>query len=184
MDPMADETDDTIDERLASIQRRAQSFVDLLRDGDEVFITCDAGEVQVDESYRSKFERKHTKLFGRMLSVEAQLNTGWFPYLAALLLVGGFIFGLPLRWWDGILGAAVCEGLQSWIFYLSAPVVILYLAHLGCKQWQKFVYRKHRQELADLIAAEQLDRDVLLVMLRDEEELETVIHQMKLDAVK
>ena len=34
----------------------------------------------------------------------------------------------------------------------------------------------------DLIAAEKLDRDVMLVMLRDEDDLGSVVHKLKLDA--
>lgn len=178
---MADDADDTLDERLESIMRRAENFRELLRDGDEVTIGLLDGEVHVEESYRSKFERQHPKLFGRMLAMEAQMHTGWFPYFLALVLVSVFIFGLPLRWWDGIFGEAVCEHAQNWAFYILAPLALLYLAYLICGRWQKVIYRRNRQVLADLIAADRLDRDVLLVMLRDDGELDHVLHQLKLD---
>ena len=79
---MADETEDALDERIESIGRRAENFRELLRDGDEVTIAYQDGEVRVEESYRSKFERKHAKLFGRMLSIEAQMDAGLFPYFS------------------------------------------------------------------------------------------------------
>ena len=178
---MADESDDTLDERLESIQRRAEGFRELLKDGDEVTIAYQDGEVHVEESYRSRFERMHPKLFGRMLSIEAQMAPGYVPYFAALMLAGIFILGLHLKWWDGMLGETVSDVLQNWWFYIVAPCILLYLAHLGCGQWQKYVYRRCRQGLVELIAADHLDRDVLLVTLRDEEELENVVYQLKLD---
>src|ERR1700730_5296910 len=91
---MADETDDTLDERLESIQRRAENFREMLKDGDEVLIALQDGEMRVEESYRSKFERQHPKLFGRLLSIEAQLDAGLLPYFAALILSGGVIICL------------------------------------------------------------------------------------------
>jgi hypothetical protein len=179
---MADESEDTLDERFESIQRRAENFRELLKDGDEVTIAYEDGEVRVEESYRSKFERKHPKLFGRLLGIEAQMNAGWSPYVAALMPIGVFIFGLPLKWWDGVLGEAVCEQLQSWWFYIAAPCAVLYLAQLGCMRWDRYVYRRNRAGLLELIAAEKLDRDALLLMLRDESDLDIVVYQLKLDA--
>jgi hypothetical protein len=178
---MADESEDTLDERLDSIHRRAENFRDLLKDGEEVTIAYQDGEVHVEESYRSKFERKHPKLFGRLLSIEAQMDAGWFLYFAVLMLVGGFIFGLQLKWWDGVLGEAVSEQLQSWWFYVVAPAIFLYLARLGCARWEAHIYQRNRLDLMDLIAAAELDRDVLLVMLRDEGDLENVVYRLKLD---
>jgi hypothetical protein len=179
---MADEPEEALDERIERIQRRAENFRELLRDGDEVTIACQDGEVHVEESYRSKFERKHPKLFGRMLSIEAQMDAGLFPYFAALVLTGVIIFGLSLAWWDGVLGGSVGSALNAWWFYIVLPLVLLYFARLGCGRWEAQVYRRNRGELMDLLAAEKLDRDVLLVMLREEDDLTNVVHKLKLDA--
>jgi hypothetical protein len=179
---MADEPEETLDERIERIQRRAENFRELLRDGDEVTIAYQDGEVRVEESYRSKFERKHAKLFGRMLSIEAQMDAGLLPYAAALVVTGVIIFGLSLSWWDGILSDKVGVALNAWWFYIVLPLVLLYLARLGSGRWEASVYRRNRSELMDRIAAEKLDRDVLLVMLRDEDDLTSVVHKLKLDA--
>jgi hypothetical protein len=178
---MADDTDDTLDERIQSIQRRAEGFRELLSDGDEVTIAYQDGGISVSESYRSKFERNHPKLFGRMLAIEAQMEPGYFPYFAGLMLAGAFLFGLHLSWWDGVIGAAASTLLQGWWFPFIAVAVILYLARLGCKRWQKFVYRRNRQTLLDLIVAEKLARDVLLVNLRFLGEVDNLLYQIKLD---
>lgn len=179
---MANESEEALDERIERIQRRAENFRELLRDGDEVTIAYQDGEVRVEESYRSKFERAHAKLFGRMLSIETQMDAGLFPYFGALVLTGVIIFGLSLRWWDDVLTEAVCLELNAWWFYIVLPLVMLYVARLGCGRWEARAYRRNRRELMDLIAAEKLDRDVLLVMLRDEEDLRSVVHKLKLDA--
>lgn len=179
---MADDTDDALSERIQRIQRRAQNFLEFLRDGDELIIACEDGEVHVDESYRSKFERTHAKLFGRMLAIEAQMDTGMLPYFAALVLTGVLIFGLSVGWWDAILSERVSAALNAWWLYIILPLALLYLARLACSRYQTHIYRKNRRDLMDLIAAEKLDRDVLLVMLRDEEDLRSIVHRLKLDA--
>jgi hypothetical protein len=180
---MADNAEDTLDDRLEVLQRRAENFRELLKDGEEVTIALADGQMHVEESYRSKFERKHPKLFGRMMSVEAQMDAGWSPYVVALAVSGSVLFGLPLHWWDAVVGEAVVEQLNGWWFFIVLPMAVLYVAHAVCGQWEKMAYRRNRKELLELIGAEQLDRDVLLVMLRDEDELVHVVHQLKLDKV-
>ena len=179
---MADDMEEALDERLERIQRRAENFRELLRDGDEVTIAYQDGEVHVEESYRSKFERAHAKLFGRMLSIEAQMDAGLLPYFVALVLSGGVIFGLSLGWWDGVFSENVCVALNAWWFYIVLPLAFLFLARVGCGRWEALIYRRRRRELMAQIAAENLDRDVLLVMLRDESDLRLVVHHLKLDA--
>src|SRR5262245_45403572 len=179
---MADDAEDTLDDRLESLQRRADNFRELLKDGEEVTIALADGEMRVEESYRSKFERKHPKLFGRMLAIEAQMDAGWSAYVVALAISGVVLFGLQLRWWDGIVGEAVATALDGWWFYVVLPAALLYVAHVANWCWAKIGYRRNRKELIDLIAAEQLDRDVLLVMLRDEDELDRVVRHLKLDS--
>lgn len=178
---MTDEIEDPIEKRLETMQRRAENFRDLLKDDEEIIISLDHGDVRVDESYRSRFERKHPKLFGRMLSIETQIDAGFFPYFAALLLTGILIVGLHLGWWESVIGKDLSDYLQSWWLYLVLPIFLLYLARLFCARWEKYVYRRNRGQLLELIAAEQIDRDVLMVMLRDEGELENVLYHLKLD---
>jgi hypothetical protein len=178
---MSNEPEEALEDRIDRMQRRAENFRDLLKEGEEITITFFDGKMKVEESYRAQFERKHSKLFGRMLSVEAQLNTGWVPYFLGLVVVGVVLFGLQLGWWESGLGKNVCDNLNSYWFYLVLPAAVLYLMSLGCGQWQKWAYRRHRLDLLDLIAAEKLDRDVLLVMMRDLEDLDRLILELKLD---
>jgi hypothetical protein len=179
---MSNESDEALEDRLERIQRRAENFRELLKDGEEVTIACQDGEMRIDESYRSKFERKHAKLYGRLMSVEAQMSAGLTPYVFGLASVIVVIFGLQLEWWEPIVGPRVCELLNRWWFYVVLPAFVLYLMYLACGRWGKYVYRWHRKNLLALIAAEALDRDILLVMLRDEADLDDVIRELKLDA--
>jgi hypothetical protein len=179
---MSTESDDALDDRLERIQIRAQNFRELLKDGEEVTIAFQDGEVHCEESYRSKFERQHPKLYGRLMSIDAQMAAGFSPYVFGLAVVGVVLFGLQLGWWTEILGERVCELLNGMWFFIAAPLFVGYLMYLACRRWGKYVYRHNRAELLDLIAASKLDRDVLLVMLRDEPDLDAVIHELKLDA--
>jgi hypothetical protein len=178
---MADNTDDTLDERLDTILRRAESFRELLTDGDEVTIAFQDGELHVEESYRSKFERKHPKLFGRMLAIEAQLEPSYLAAFAAMLLAAGLLFTLHVGWWEDVVGPTASTLLQGWWFTLIVPCFFLYLARLVGACWQTIIYRRNRPALFDLIATDQLDRDILLVMLRDDGEVDRVLRQLKLD---
>jgi hypothetical protein len=182
---MADEPDDTaLDERIESIQRRAENFRELLKEGDEVTITFEDGEMHVEESYRSKFERKHPKLYGRMLSLELQLDAGFFAYLGVLVLASGFIIGLHRGWWDVVIGEGFPAFLLDhwWWPYIALPIVTLYAARQVCARYEKHVYGRQRQALLDLIAAEGLDRDTLVVTLRGNTEVENVVYYLRLDA--
>ena len=90
--------------------------------------------------------------------------------------------GLQLGWWDADPGhERVCDLLNGMWFFIAAPMFVGYLMYLAGRQWGKYVYRRNRSDLLELIAAAKLDRDVLLVMLRDESDLDAVIHELKLD---
>jgi hypothetical protein len=178
---MSDETDETIEDRIERLQRRAENFRELLEDGDEITVALMDGEMRVAESYRSQFERKHPKLFGRLLSIEAMMRANWSPYVIALLAIGVLLLGLQLSWWEGVLGTELNALLNTWWFYLIATASVLYLAFVARGQWGRIIYRRHRRALQELIAQENLDRDVLVVMLRDEELIEHVVYELKLD---
>jgi hypothetical protein len=166
---MSTESDDALDERLERIHIRAQNFRELLKDGEEITIAFQDGEVHCDESYRSKFERQHPKLYGRLMSIDAQMAAGFSPYVFGLAIVSVVFVGLQFGGW---LDPAT---------FLAVPLFVGCLIYLVCRRWGKYVYRRNRAELLELIAAAKLDRDVLLVMLRDESELDAVIHELKLD---
>jgi hypothetical protein len=180
--PMLDEPDEeTLDDRLERIQRRAENFRELLKDGDEVTIACLDGDLHVEESYRSQLERKSPKLYGRMLSVEAQMETGLVPYFVAMIAAGLFFFGLQLSWWNSVLNDDVQDLMNRWWFFIALPLLLVFITHRGVRLWERAIYRKNRQDLLDLIAEAKLDRDTLVVMLRDDDEVGGVVRELKLD---
>ena len=179
---MFNDPEEALEERLERIQLRAENFRELLKDGEEVTIAYQDGEMHVEESYRSRFERSHPKLYGRLMSIEAQMIAGLTPYVVGLIVAGVVIVGFQLDWWDWCLPASLATMLNRVWFYIALTLLIAYAMYLACRRWEKFVYRRNRRELHALIAADKLDRDVLLVMLRDEADLDVVIHALKLDA--
>ena len=172
---MPNESEDALEDRLERIQRRAENFRELLKDGEEVTIACQDGEMHIEESYRSKFERSHPKLYGRLMSMEAQMVAGLTPYVLGLIASGGVIFGFQLDWWEPLLGVRVCDLLNRVWFYIVLPLLISFLMYHVCRWWERHVYRRHRAELLALNGGENLDREVLLVMLRDEADLDVVV---------
>ncbi len=84
---MVEESEEALEDRMKQLQRRAENFRELLKEGEEVTIAYFDGEMMVEESYRSQFERTHPKLFGRMLSIEAQLDLGWGAYFVGMIVV-------------------------------------------------------------------------------------------------
>ncbi len=178
---MSDDLDDALDERIETMQRRAENFRELLREGEEITISLLDGEMAVDESFRSQLERKHPKLYGRLMSVEAQLRPGWLPYFLGLVAVIAVIVTLQLPWSKSLLGDDLHGVMNGWWFYLVLPPATLYLVKVGCGLWQKREFRTHRVELLELVARAGLDRDLLLVMLQDNADLESVTLELKLD---
>ena len=88
---------------------------------------------------------------------------------------------MHLSWSESLLGTDLHGILKNWWFFIALPPAVLYLVSLGCGQWQKRIFRGHRAELMELIADAKLDRDTVLVMLRDVGDLDAVVQELKLD---
>ena len=179
---MADEADETLDERLERGTAGPRIFATSSRTAKKSPSDSSTARCSSRNRYRGQFERKHAKLFGRMLSIETQMDAGLFPYFAGLILSGVAIFGLQLDVAADWLDAKVSDLLNRWWFYVALPLTMSFLMYLLSGQWEKWIYRRHREALAELIQAEKLDRDVMLVMLRDEDrDLTRLVHALKLD---
>src|SRR5687768_2056116 len=99
---MADES--TPEEKLERVRRFAENLRDTLQDGDEFTIHYADGEVHVDESRFSKLRAGHPRLYGRLLSLETQLEGGCAAYAFAGGAGVAFVFGLHVGWWEGVIG--------------------------------------------------------------------------------
>jgi hypothetical protein len=173
--------DETQEERLGRIQRWAENLRDVLKDGDEIVVRLLEGQVQVEESAFSKFQAAYPRLWGRLSSLDAQMETGCGLYVAAFVGVSAVCVGIHRQWWLDALGADLNETLDAWWFYLVLFGLAVFAASQAYEWQERRVYRRGRAELHALMADETLDRDTLLPLLADSPELERVIKQLKLD---
>src|SRR4051812_45501871 len=90
-----------------------------LEDGERYTVFCEEGEVYVSEAETSVCSVLHPRLYGRLLSLNTQLDEagaglGRLP----MLLVLGFSVGLHLHLLDDWLGPRVVDRIDSVWFYI------------------------------------------------------------------
>ncbi len=179
---MSDDANETLDARMERLRRRAETFRDLLDDGDVITVAKDEGEIHVGEIVQSRLERQHPKLYGRLLAIEAQLTPGMAPVVATAAFFGAFVLGLQTGWWEPIFGQTACDALNQWWFWAIELLIVWYVIRSISRLYRKKIYNDNRNELAACITAEGLDRDILLVILLDHDDLAIVTHALKLDS--
>lgn len=178
---MTDELD--IDnEREERIQRLAENLRDVLKEGDEILIQFLNDEMRVSESRMSRLRAHQPRLHGRLLSIDEQLAFRFTPFLACLLLAGAALFGLQVGWWEGLLGADACDKLNAWWFYLVVIVVALFVGATIDNFLSDRTYARHRASLVQLMTECHFDRDLLVSLLNNEEELSRVVGMLKRDS--
>src|SRR5258708_22317280 len=110
-------------------ENRQETVADALRpvleEGEAYSVFCHEGEIHVKEADTSVCAVLHPRLYGRLLSLSAQLDQAGaglsrVPTLAALT----FCVGLRLRWWENWLGPQLIEQLDSWLFFILVFYVI------------------------------------------------------------
>ena len=173
--------DDTQEDRLGRIQRWAENLRDVLKEGDAFYVRLFEGQVHVEESAFSRFQAAYPRLWGRLSSLDAQMETGCGLYVLAFLGVGAVCFAIHKQWWLDALGEDLNQTLDAWWFYLILFGLAVFVASQVYEWQERHVYRRGRAELLDMMADESLDRDALLPLLADAPELERVIKQLKLD---
>jgi hypothetical protein len=161
--------------------RRIAAAVDhLVEAEDEILLYRGDDGVEVLDFGGEALSRQHPELYGRLLSVNAQMQVSGLGGLVGFFLLGVFWLGEQAGWWDDWIGSAA-ERLNVWYVYVVLTVLLLaVLGILGAGK-AALVYRTSRGELFALIHAASLDRDRLLVRINGDDELETVIDQLKLD---
>jgi hypothetical protein len=164
-------------------QRVADALYPILEDGDFIQVACEEGEILISEPDFSVCRERHPRLFGRMLSLNAELSeTGGNVTYLLLLAAGAFCLGLHLRWWDAWFGDDAAERMRSIWFYLFVFAITLKINGLISARLEGFVYRRRRDDLLALLREEDLDRDVLLSIIEGEDSVAHVARQLKLDA--
>src|SRR5437867_12759215 len=90
------DTDD-LDERIDNIARVVKDY---LREGDAFLIQCQEDDILVEEAPQADFQKQHPRLYGRLLSLNDQLETGCALTILLFVLGGVLCFALHVGWLD------------------------------------------------------------------------------------
>jgi hypothetical protein len=167
-------------------QAVAEALDPVLEEGDEFHVRCRDGVIVVSEASAAVCREQHPKLYGRLLSLNAELiQAGRGLVFVPLMVTAFFCLGLDLGWWNT---AAQSWGvpdlpahLRSAWFYLLLFVLVLVLVRRVAERRERAVYREERAELAGLIASEGLDTDRLLALIEGDEAVARIGAQLKLE---
>jgi hypothetical protein len=167
-------------EQASRRERLARALQEILKEGDAFQVVAGESGIDVTETRSFQFQERHPRLYGRLLSVNEQMEGGCMGYVLTFLAAGVLCFGINVGWFDEALGAAA-EKLNSWWFFAIVLLVAFVLGNTIYEWQERRVYRRGRDELLALLEDEGLDRDTLLVQINDDGDLENVIKQLKLD---
>ena len=167
-------------------QDRRQTVADVLRpvlgEGEAFNVYCHEGDVWVSEIETSVCAARYPRLYGRLLSLNAELErAGTAVARLPILLAVVFCVGVHVRWWDAWLGQEAAERLDTFWFYALVALAVYQLLSLVTASLERGGYRRHRDDLLALTAAEGLDRDLLLAMIEGDGAVGRVGAQLKLD---
>jgi hypothetical protein len=166
-------------------QRRdtvADALRPILEEGEAYSVYCHEGEIHVKDADTSICAVRHPRLYGRLLSVSAQLDDAGaglsrFPILAGL----AFCAGLHLHWLDDLIGKDLAERLDHWLFFVLVFYVIFQGLSITGNALRRGLYRRNRDDIFSLISDEKLDRDTLLAMIEGDSAIGRAAHHLKLD---
>jgi hypothetical protein len=174
----AAEAADELDERCDNIARVVKDY---LREGDAFLVQCQDDEIIVEESHQPDLEKDHPRLYGRLLSLNDQLETGCALTVALFALAGFFCLGLHAGWLDHALTADVADKLKTWWFYVPLFAALYFGADWFYGWIAKRRYRRSRAELFAVMGDEGFERDTLVPLINDTPEFERICTQLKLD---
>ena len=160
----------------------ANALRPLLEEGDAFHVYCYEGEVLVGDAERSVCAARHPRLYGCLLRINVEIGraAGGIVRLPALLALT-FCVGLHLHWWDGLLGIAVADRLNSAWFYLVVFFAVFQACDFLARRLETSAYRRDRAELLALLADAGLDRDTLLALIESDAGVVRAGRQLALD---
>ena len=173
--------DDAPDDRDERFETIAQVVVGFLREGEALSIELNDGEVTVTPEPISALKRRHPRLYGRLLSVEEQLNVGCAGEILMVFAAVASCLALHFGAFDRLFGNDFTAKLDSWWVYL---LWVFFVGFIGSRIMEARVvrsYRRSRDELAQHIHDEGFDRDSLLAALESNDNLSRVTIWLKLD---
>ena len=138
-----DEQDDN-DERYESIARTVVGF---LRDGEVLSIELIDGEVSVMPEPASVLKKQHPRLYGRLLSVDEQLNVGCGGEILLVFASVASCVAWSFGAFDRLLGNDLTSKLDSWWVYILWVVFVGFVATRIVEAHAGRVYRRVRDEL-------------------------------------
>ncbi len=155
----------------------------VLEEGEAYSVFCHDGEIHVKETDTSVCAVRHPRLYGRLLSVSAQLDQagaglGRVPTIVAL----AFCVGVHLHWWNDWLGNVLIDQLDHVLFFLLVFFIVFQGLSIIKNVLRRSVYQRNREEVFVLLASEKLDRDTLLAMIEGDPAVGRAGYYLKLDA--
>lgn len=163
-------------------RRIAFALEDLVQEGEELYITRFEEEgVVVSDKPSGDLERNHPRLYGRLLSLDAQLEGGNLVNFLGLALIVLLWLGVQARWWEQAISEELVERLNVWWLYVLLVLLVLFLSGMAQEARAKQIYRRCRPELLPLLEDANFDRDLLLVRIKEDDQLTNITHQLKLD---
>jgi hypothetical protein len=154
----------------------------VMEEGEEYRVYCHEGEVFVEEAQTSICSVLHPRLYGRLLSLNTQLDeAGAGMARLPMLVTLAFCVALHLHLLDDWLGVRLADQLNNWWFFLLVLFAVFQLLEAIRGRLRYAVYQRHREELHALILREELDPDTLLAQIEGDPSVATVGHQLKLD---
>jgi hypothetical protein len=162
-------------------RRIASALEDLVHEGEEFLVAGTDEGVFVSEKMTSPLEKTQPRLYGRLLSLDEQMQGSGLVTIGGFVLLGVFWMGLHAEWWESWLPARLAERMNVWWVFVILGVLVLTVAGIY-EEWRaRWVYRSTRTELFALLEEAGLDRDLLLLKIKDDDELSNIARQLKLD---
>lgn len=166
------------DDRHEKIANRIEPF---LREGDRFVVEMVEGHVQIEEAAVNSLERRSPRLYGRLLSLNDQVESGCGLIAAPVVFAGVLSFVIYARFAEPWIGIDLNDKLASWWFYLLLLLVLGGFGFWMQEAIEKNRYRRAKSRLARAIEEEEADWDTLIAELHRIPELGNVYRRMKLD---
>lgn len=110
------------------------------------------------------------RFHGFLLQINERVErAGSVVVLLGLTAVAVLCVGIAADWWPEVFGRP--SPLDTWVFYVSAPLVSLWALGTISSRLERRVVRNHQDELEDAMQELGIDRASLISMLTDIDEL-------------
>ena len=166
-------------------ERIANALDGVLEPGETWIVRAIANDILVEDhqvggSHPS--QRLTPELQTRIEMFNDRLSTAGTSFVLYGLVVIFFIcVGLHMNWFADWLGPANDKLRSIWVYLLSGVVGFVLLTAVTTA-YEKMIYRRDRVEFFHAVRAQGLDTAELFALLKDEEDYENLVEQMKSDA--